>query len=106
MGRGKTAEVGDTRVSQNGYHYTKVPGDWRLTHHLTAEKHLGRALSDNEIVKIKNKREPYKFNDNIEIIVKRTSSLRKRKAVLESKIQDLQGELASVNKALESQSES
>jgi hypothetical protein len=103
MGRGKAAEVGATRVAQNGYHYTKVPGDWRLTHHITAEKKIGRPLNENEMVKIIDKKKPYD-PDNVEIIVKRTSSLRKRKAVLEAKISDLQGELASVNKQLEIES--
>jgi hypothetical protein len=102
-GRGKTAEIGATRVSQNGYHYTKVEGAWRLTHHLTAEKKLGRALRDNEIVKLLKKSEPYD-EANVEVIVKRTSSLRKRKAVLEAKIADLQGQLADVNKNLELES--
>jgi hypothetical protein len=103
MGRGKQAEVGDTRVSQNGYHYTKTETGWRLTHHLTAEKMLGRPLAANEIVKIKNKNMPYASKNNIEVIIKRTSSLRKRKAVLEAKIADLQAELDSVNKELNSQ---
>lgn len=103
MGRGKAAEIGATRTSQNGYHYTKVESGWRLTHHLTAEKMLGRPLREDEIVKIENKRFPYK-EDGITIIVKRTSSLRKRKAILEAKISDLQGELNSVNKALELES--
>ena len=101
MGRGKTVEIGATRVSQNGYHYTKCEEGWRFTHHLTAEKHLGRPIGENEIVKILNKREPYKFDDNITVIIKRTSSLRKRKAVLEAKIADYQGQLDSVNKQLE-----
>ncbi len=105
MGRGKQAEVGDTRVSQNGYHYTKTETGWRLTHHLTAEKHLERPLAENEMVKIKNKNQPMVWTNNIEVIRKRTSSLRKRKAQLESKIADLQAELDSINKNLESEIE-
>lgn len=100
MGRGKTAEVGDTRVAQNGYHYTKTETGWRLTHHLTAEKKLGRPLAENEIVKLKDKMQPY-VEHNVEVIVKRTSSMRKRKAVLEAKIADLQAELDGINKQLE-----
>lgn len=105
MGRGKAAEVGATRVSQNGYHYTKTEKDgWRLTHHLTAEKMLGRPLRDDEMVKIQNKKEPYdNGGGNIEVIIKRTSSLRKRKAVLEAKIAEAQGELESINRELASQ---
>lgn len=102
MGRGKAAEEGATRVSQNGYHYTKTNKGWRLTHHITAEKTLGRPLAENEMVKILDKKRPYD-SQNVIVIVKRTSSLRKRKAVLEAKIADMQGELDGINKELESQ---
>lgn len=100
MGRGKAAGVGDTRTAKNGYHYTKTESGWRLTHHLTAEKMLGRPLKDNEIVQFKGSKLNYDDPDNIRIIVKRTSSLRKRKAQLEAKIEELQAELDQVNKEL------
>jgi hypothetical protein len=106
MGRGKAAESGATRTSQNGYHYTKVENDWRLTHHLTAEKKLGRPLNDNEIVKLGGKGKKFPYDEsNVEVIIKRTSSLRKRKAQIESRIADLQAELDSVNKAINNHAE-
>ena len=108
MGRGQTAEVGATRVADNGYHYTKVAkesggAEWRLTHHLTAEKKLGRPLEDNEIVQFvdkKFKRDPYN-PDGIRVIRKKTSSLRRRKAAIEDRIRELQAELATINRELE-----
>lgn len=108
MGRGQTAEVGATRVAQNGYHYTKVPKEdgtgveWRLTHHITAEKMLGRPLKDGEMVKFKDKkfkRDPYN-PDGIQVIKMRTSSLRRRKAHLEERIREMQAELKSINDKL------
>ena len=56
MGRGKTAEVGDTRIAANGYHYTKTETrGWVLTHWLTAEKMLGREIRSDEQVRFKTK---------------------------------------------------
>lgn len=100
MGRGKTAQVGATRISKNGYHNTKTETGWRLTHHLTAEKKLGRPLEENEIVQfVGSKTKPYDVN-NVRVIIKRTSSLRKRKAQLEVRIAELQEELEYVNDQL------
>lgn len=39
-------ESPQTRVSQNGYQYTRLgPGNWVLTHHLIAAKTLGRPVN-------------------------------------------------------------
>lgn len=103
MTRGQLAEVGATREAPNGYHYTKTKDGWRLTHHITAEKKLGRPLNDNEMVKFKDKkykREPYN-PDGIEIIKKRTSSLRNQKARIEVRIKELQAELDFINQQLD-----
>lgn len=103
MGRGKAAELGETRTAANGYNYTKVEDrGWVLTHHLTAEKKLGRRLEADEQVRFADKK--YKFDptnpDGIIIIKKRKSSLRRRKAQLEMRIDELQGQLANVNEQL------
>lgn len=107
MGRGQTASVGATRVSQNGYHYTKVEKEdgsveWRLTHHLTAEEMLGRPLRKDEMVKFKDKkykRDPYN-TDGIIVIKMRTSTLRRRKAYLEERIREMQAELRRIDDKL------
>ena len=104
MGRGQAAEVGAERVSANGYHYTKTEDrGWMLTHHLTAEQKLGRPLRDDEIVKFvepKYKRDPKNIN-GVKVIKKKTASLRRRKAVIEERIRELNAELKNINAQLE-----
>lgn len=103
MGRGQTAEVGATRVAPNGYHYTKTDDHgWRLTHHITAEKMLGRPLNEDEMVKFKEKkfrRDPYN-TDGIKVIKKRTTSVRRRLAAIDDRIRELQAEKAYLEKQL------
>jgi len=96
MARGQRAEVGATRVAQNGYHYTKVEdGSWKLTHWITAEeKILGRPLKDNEMVKFVDKKfkaDPYNPK-GLTVIKKKTSSLRRQLANVQTRIQELQAE--------------
>lgn len=114
MVRGQTAEIGDTRIADNGYHYTKVdpeehpeaPNGWILTHWLTVEKTLGRHVNPEieqvRFVDKKAKRDPYGAA-GIQIIQKKKSSIRHRKAVVERKIDELQAELVELNKALGSE---
>lgn len=102
MGRGQTAEVGATRTSANGYHYTKTKDrGWVLTHWLTAEAKIGRQIGAEEQVRFKDpkNRDPYEA-DNIIVIAKRKGSLRSRKAVVEARIAEYQAELDEINKAL------
>jgi hypothetical protein len=99
MPRGKLSDVGDTRVAGNGYHYTKTEDCWRLTHHLTAEKILGRPLKDSESVRFKEpkyKRDPTN-ESGIVIVEKRTSSLRRRKHYLQAQIARHLDEIHDIN---------
>jgi len=103
MPRGQAAKVGDTRVSANGYHYTKV-GDhpaaqngWILTHWLTAEEARGGEHIDPEHEMVQfvsgfNKKD-YANPQAVRIIQKNTSSLRKRISVLEAQIAEKTAEL-------------
>jgi hypothetical protein len=51
MSKGKKASPGDTMIAANGYHYTRTPEKWRLTHHLVAEREiLHRELAKDERV--------------------------------------------------------
>lgn len=104
--RGQTVDVGATRVSQNGYHYTKVedrgdgkPG-WRLTHHILAEQKLGRKLRTDERVSFKNGKKSDLRPDNIRVTEKGTGSARRRKAQIEARIEELKAELAIINEEL------
>lgn len=104
MGRGKTADVGTTRVAPNGYHYTKVEDrGWVLTHWLTMEKQLGRRIDPaKEQVRFKDKkakRDPYDVRGLV-IVKKRTSSLRRRLAVVEDRIRELEAEKAYIKQQL------
>lgn len=102
MARGKAVADGATRVSQNGYHYTKVGGKWRLTHHLVAEEKLGRPLREDERVSF---RDPKKRLDlspsNIVITEKGQGSIRRRKAQVEARLAELQAELDEINRELQ-----
>lgn len=92
MPRGSAAKPGDTMVSQNGYHYTRTKTKWRLTHHIVAEEELGRSLQDNERVTFKDGDRTNISPDNIIVTAKKNSSLRKRLAIVEAKIAELQAE--------------
>lgn len=108
MARGKTSEIGDTRVAPNKYHYTKVEGrGWVLTHWLVMEEKLGRLITSDESVRFKEpkfKRQLAETGkvpvEGLVLIKKRTTTLRKRKAQLEARIQELTAELDDVNKQL------
>jgi HNH endonuclease len=94
--RGSRSEVGATNVSKNGYHYTRTEDRWRLTHHLVAEKKLGRPLTDTERVVFVDGDKTNLDPSNIQVKRKATSSLRKREAQLIARIEELQGQLADV----------
>lgn len=108
MARGKTAEIGTTRVAANKYHYTKVDGrGWVLTHWLIMEKKLGRQITEDESVRFKDPKVKRTLAEtgscrveDLVLIKKRTSSLRARKARLEARIQEMQAELESINREL------
>lgn len=93
MVRGQPSKVGDTRTSPNNYHYTRTHKGWRLTHHIVAEKKIGRPLRDNErVIFIDGKRsniEP----DNLRVVIKGQSSIEKEKARLTERIRELQAQL-------------
>lgn len=101
MARGQRSEVGETRVAPNGYHYTKVETGWRLTHHIIAEQQLGRPIkTDQEMVKFKDGKRQNLSSNNIEVVPRKSGSLRRRKAVIEARIEELQAELHEINVSL------
>jgi len=101
MPRGKNAEVGDTYTSANGYHYTKTKEQgYRLTHHILAEEMLGRSLKSNEMVKFIDGNKKNLKKNNVKVIEKGTSSLRRRKAQIEARMQELQAELDDIEREI------
>lgn len=94
MVRGRNAKVGATRVAANGYHYTKTEEDgWRLTHHIVAEKKLGRKLEQGERISFHDNDRTNLKIDNIKITKFGGGSLERRRGQLEARIQELQAEL-------------
>jgi len=102
--RGKPAREGDRYVSQNGYSYTKVDGKWKMTHHIVAEEMIGRPIAEDEQVRFKSNNRLDLRPGNIEVVKRGKTSLRRRKAQLEARIEELQAQLDLVNKELEAQS--
>ena len=100
MARGKNAKVGDTRTAPNGYHYTRTKKGWRLTHHLVAEKKLGRPLRKNERVYFIDNDRTNITEDNLH--VKPVKTKEDKLAEIDNKIAILQTEreelLASMKK--------
>ena len=100
MTRGKKSEIGDTRTSPNGYHYTKTATGWELTHRLTAQRRLGRELRFDERVRFADgNRSNYTDPDNLDVYKVREPTRAKRKARIETKIDDLQGQLRELEDA-------
>lgn len=97
MARGRKSKVGDTRVAANGYHYTRTEEGWVLTHRLVAERALGRPLRHDERVRFKDgDRTNYADPDNLEVYTVKKSSIAKRRARIEARIEELKAELAAL----------
>lgn len=90
--RGKAARDGDTMVSANGYHYTKVDGKWKLTHHIVAEEMLGRSLHASERVIFINDKTDLS-PENIRVVKKGKQTLQKRLAQLEARRDEINNEI-------------
>lgn len=91
MPRGKPSKDGDTNVAQNGYHYTKIDGKFKLTHHIIAEEQLGRPIESDETVSFRDGDRENLSPDNI-VVSKRKTSLNGRIATLNAKILELTAE--------------
>jgi len=102
------ATIGATRVSQNGYSYTKVKDkgarQWRLTHHLRMEQKLGRPIDTSvERVIFKDGNRTNLSFDNLDVVPKRQGPLTRRRADIEDRIRELQAQLDDVNAKLKAQ---
>lgn len=79
-------------VNANGYHNTRTKDGWRLTHHIVAEEKLGRPLEPYESVRFKDNDRSNLDPENLEILTKGGARIRKRLAVVEDRIRELQAE--------------
>jgi len=88
MPRGVVSKDGDTTVSANGYHYTRVNGKYRLTHHIIAEQILGRPIERNETVSFADGDRTNLDPSNIKVTTRKTSRMG-RIAALDARIMEL-----------------
>lgn len=100
MPRGQKSKIGDERTAPNGYHYTRTAEGWRLTHHIVAERILGRPLRQNERVEFKDRDRSNLTDENIHVTIQGRGSLRRRRAQLQERIRELQAELEDVEREL------
>lgn len=99
MSRGYRKPVGATRISPNGYEYTKTPDGWELTGRIVAAKKLGRKLLPTERIRYKDENRLNNHPDNIIVYTVRQKSQAARKADLEAKIEELQAQLEELEEA-------
>jgi hypothetical protein len=92
MPRGTRAKLGDICIAQNGYSYTQTELGRKLTHHLVAEKKLGRPLKGNERVSFADGDKTNFDPKNIMISIKGENSINKRIARINSQIYELEQE--------------
>ena len=98
MSRGANADVGERRRSQNGYWYIKTEQGWRLQHHVVMEETLGRPLRPGERVVFVNKDREDLSSENIEIHNPKRSSIKRRKAQLLARRDEINAQLFELEK--------
>ena len=101
MARGQRSDVGSTRTSPNGYHYTRTTDGWVLTHRLVVEEALGRPLLENERIRFKdNDRSNFSDPDNLEVYVAHEGSKQKKLARLKARRDELQAQIDELEEEL------
>jgi hypothetical protein len=103
VARGQTADIGTERVSPNGYRYRKTGDGWETVHRLLAEENLGRRLANNEYATFKDGDKTNLDPENIIVRLRGRTSLRRRHALVESRISELTAERDMLEKRLEVQ---
>jgi hypothetical protein len=93
--RGQRAAVGDTKVNDNGYQYTRTADrGWVGTHQLVMEGLMGRQLLPGEYVSF-NSTDKLNFSeDNLQLRRKgdKKTSINHRLAQIEARIEELEAE--------------
>jgi len=103
VSRGKSADDGATFVNQNGYHHTRVDGAWVATHRLVAEKKLGRPLGPDEFASFVDGDRSNLDPSNIIVKKRGQTSLRRRRALLVSRLEELKAQLEVIDAELDVQ---
>jgi hypothetical protein len=89
-------------VAKNNYHYTRTEEKWRLTHHLIAEEKLGRPLHEDERVVFRDRDRTNLNPDNIEVRRRTTTTLRKKRAQLSARAEEIAAKIAAIDQEIES----
>jgi hypothetical protein len=100
MVRGTPTSIGERRVSQNGYDYTRCENGWVLTHRLIAEQKLGRPLGEDERVAFVDGDRTNLDPNNVTVSTKRTTSIKRQIAKNKVKIQELRAKNAILEQQL------
>jgi|SRR5215831_1190528 len=95
--RGKASKLGDTRISPNGYHYTRTADKWELTGRLVMEELLGRPLKPNERIRYIDGDRLNNDPSNLRVLETKPQGPNRRKAQLEARIADLKAELENLD---------
>jgi len=103
VARGIAANVGDERVSKNGYLYRKTEYGWELVHRIMAETKLGRKLHDNEYATFGDGDRTNLDPKNIVVRVRGRSSIRRRLAALDARIAEMTDARVALEKRLDIQ---
>lgn len=103
MARGAISEVGTERVAKNGYYYRKTIDGWELIHRLVAEQKLGRKLYENEFAAFLDGNKTNFDPDNIVVRQRGKTSLRRRLALVEARIAELEAARDEIKRRLEIQ---
>lgn len=99
--RNSRAPLGTERISQNGYHYVKIgEGDWKLKHHIVAEKKYGREIGEGERVVFKDKNRNNFHPDNIEILPLGKQSARRKLAQLIARRDEINSQIEELRKRI------
>lgn len=103
MARGTAASVGDERVAQNGYLYTKTEDAWVLLHRkIVEEEILMRPLRKGERVLFKNGNRLDLRHENLHVTKVNTGlpALKRRRQDIVTRIEELQGQLADLEEEI------
>jgi len=85
--------VGERKRQQNGYWTIRTETGWRFEHHVIAEAIiLRRALLPNEMVKFRDGNKDNLLPDNLLVHTKGHQNARKRLAVVEERLRELNAE--------------
>ena len=101
MARGKASTIGAERWSPNGYHYTRTPDGWELTHRLVAAEKLGRPLTEEERIRFVDGDRTNLKPTNINVYIVKKGTILKRISVLEAKKEAIDFEIAELKAQLE-----